>query len=199
MKPEVFTRFNATTHFPGLVSIEHGNVSNINELREFVNKFGPRDDRTYRVTILRESCVVNMDKKIKNIPFYHQNRYIDGHPIIATDTDAKIELILPQLMYPNDVAEYLIKKYGQKFDFKPENFDLKTPMFLDICEHSSIGLRNSRTGAPTHMKWHTVDCEPLSEKDIVVDKNLNQLWPEKTGKLPVGLVELFNRGTEKVH
>ena len=174
MKPEVFVRFEATMHIPSFGSIGY-DISNIDDLREFVGKFGPRDDSPRRVTVLRESCVVNMDKKCKDTSIFDKNEYIDGHPVIATETDAKFEFILPTLMYPNDVAEYLIKKYGQKFDFKPENFDQKTPMFFDICEHSSIGLRNSRTGAPTHMKWHDVDCNPLSKKDIVVDKTLNQI------------------------
>ena len=36
-------------------------------------------------------------------------------------------------------------------------------------------------------------------KDIVVDENMNQIWPEKTGKFPVGLTQLFNQSAEKVH
>ena len=49
------------------------------------------------------------------------------------------------------------------------------------------------------MKWHIVNCKPLSEENIVVDENLNQIWPAKTNKPPVGLVELLNKQTEKVY
>ena len=72
-------------------------------------------------------------------------------------------------------------------------------MTFSVNNQSAVGLRSCATGAPSIIKWETVSYRPLSDKDIVVDKNLNQLWPEKTGSLPVGLVELFNRGTEKVH
>ena len=33
----------------------------------------------------------------------------------------------------------------------------------------------------------------IRDKDIVVDENLNQIWPKNTGKLPVGLAELFSK------
>ena len=199
MNPAVFAKFDATMHFPDLISIGHDNILNIDELREIVNKFGPRDNRPWHVTVLRKNCVVDMDKKYNNISLYHKNRYIDGHPIIATETDAKIELFLPQLMYPNDVAEYLIKKYGQKFNFNPKKFDQKIPLFFDVFEHSSVGMCLSATSPAPRMKWQDVHCTPLSKKDVVTDKNLNQLWPENTGKLPVQLIELLDKNKEKVH
>lgn len=194
MKPEVFVRFKATMHIPSLGSIGY-DISNIDDLREFVGKFGPRDDSPRRVTVLRESCVVNMDKKCKDTSIFDKNKYIDGHPVIATETDAKFEFILPTLMYPNDVAEYLIKKYGSKFNFDLKKFDPTTPLFVNIFEHTSVGMRLSATSPAPRMKWHDVDCKPLSKKDVVVDKNLNQIWPENTGKLPNGLVKLFNTKT----
>lgn len=193
MKPEVFVRFDATTYFPGFGSIGHDNILTVDELREIVNNFGPRDNSLRRVTVLRKNCVVDMDKKRKDISIFDKNKYIDGHPIIARETDAKIELILPQLMYPNDVAEYLIKKYGQKFNFNPKKFDQNIPLFFNVFEHTSVGMRVSATSPAPRMKWHNVHCETLSKKDVVTDKNLNQLWPENTGKLPVGLVKLFNQ------
>lgn len=197
MKPKVFARFDATMYFPGFGSVGHDNILNIDELLEIVKEFGPRDNSPRRVTISRKNCVVNMDKKNNNISLRYKDRYIDGHPIIAIETDAKIELVLPTLMYPNDVVEYLIKKYGRRFNFKPENFDPKTPVFLDVSEHISVGTRISEFSMPSYKKWHTVNCKPLSEKDIVVDKNLNQLWPIATGKPPVGLLKLFNQGKRR--
>jgi len=194
MKPEVFTRFKVITTIPGFGSINYDNISNIDDLRKYV---GLRNvDTLYYITILRENCVVNMDKKSEKISPYHQHKYIDGHPIIATETDAKLKLFLPKLMYPNDVKQYLIKKYGCYDEFDTQ-IDPKTPVFFNVFEHTSIGLRLSATVPAPRMKWHDVHCEPLSKKDIVVDKNLNQLWPVNTGKMPMELTQLFAQKTEK--
>ena len=196
MKPDVFARFKASVQNPLLTLEEY--ISGINDLQKVIAVHKPNDIQ-YCVTVWRENCVVDMDKKYKNIPLYQQYDYIDGHPIIATDTDTKFEFIMPKILYPNDIKKYLLEHYGSTLNFKPDESTVNTPMTFSVHNARSIGLRSFATGAPSIIKWKTVSYRPLSDKDTVTDEHLNQIWPEKTGGLPVGLLELFNSGTEKVH
>ena len=199
MKPVVFVSFTVTIHTSLAIEHEFPNIS-IDDLQKYILEHGPKNfDMPYVVTIKCKNNVVDTDETCKKIPLLHQHDYIDSHPIITTKDDCKFDIIMPKLIYANDVKEHLIKTYGTLGKFDPKKFDPKTPVFLDVFEHTGVGLRNSKTGAPTHMKWYTVNCKPLSKEDIVVDKNLNQIWPVKTNKPPVGLVELLNKKTEKVY
>ncbi len=196
MKPEVFTRFKASIQNP-ILTLEYY-VSGIDNLQKIIAERKPNDVQ-YRVTVRRENCVVNMDKTSRKIPFYDKYQYIDGHPIIATEIDETFEFIMPKILYPNDIKKYLLEHYGSILNFKPDESMVNTPMTFSVHNESSVGLRSFATGAPSIIKWKTVSYRPLSDKDTVTDEHLNQIWPEKTGSLPVGLVELFNRGTEKAH
>ena len=95
-------------------------------------------------------------------------------------TDKYKILVGDKLIYPNDIDAFLKDQYKNTF-----NFDLKKtenkPVMLD--------------GIPGHtfVRWHY-----LGDTDIFVEREtLNQIWPEKTGKLPLGLATFFNK--EKVH
>ena len=196
MKPDVFARFKASVQNP-ILSLEYY-ISGVDDLQKIIAERKPNDVQ-YRVTVRCENCVVDMDKTFEKIPLRDQHKYIDGHPIIATETDETFEFIMPKILYPNDIKKYLLEHYGSTLNFKPDESMNNTPMTFSVHNQSAVGLRSFATGAPSIIKWKTVSYRSLSDKDIVVDENMNQIWPEKTGKLPVGLVGLFNRGTEKVH
>lgn len=196
MKPDVFARFKASIQNP-ILTLEYY-ISGIDNLQKIIAEKKPNDVQ-YRVTVRRENCVVNMDKTSRKIPFYDKYQYIDGHPIIATEIDETFEFIMPKILYSNDIKKYLLEHYGSTLNFKPDESTVNTPMTFSVHNQSAVGLRSCATGAPSIIKWKTVSYRPLSDKDTVTDEHLNQIWPEKTGSLPVGLVELFNRGTEKVH
>ncbi len=96
-------------------------------------------------------------------------------------TDKYKILVGDKLIYPNDIDAFLKDQYKKTF-----NFDLKKtenkPVMLD--------------GVPGHcfVRWHY-----LTDADTFVErKTLNQIWPIKTNKPPVGLVELFNKKIENV-
>ena len=199
MKPVVFVSFTVTIHTSLAIEHEFPNIS-IDDLQKYILEHGPKNfGMPYVVTVKCKNNVVDTDKTCEKIPLLRQHDYINNHPIISTEDDCKFDIIMPKLIYANDVKEHLIKTYGTLGKFDPKKFDPKTPVFLDVFEHTGTGLRNSKTGAPTHMKWYTVNCKPLSKKDVVVDERLNQIWPAKTNKPPVGLVELLNKQTEKVY
>jgi len=192
MTPKVFVRFKAAVRNPILTLKNY--ISDVADLQKVIAVNKPHNnDIQYCVTVWREDCVVDMDKKYKNISLYHQYDYIDGHPIIATDTDTKFEFIMPKILYPNDIRQYLWAQFGSTLNFKPDANLANTPLTFSVHNQSSVGLRSCVAGAPSIIEWKTVSYRPLSNKDTVVDTNLNQLWPENTGKLPIGLTQLFNQ------
>ena len=115
----------------------------------------------------------------------------DGFDFIVSD----------KLTYPKDVREILTKKYGNVLDFDYQRkWDEKQPVFLDgFIENTQYGLRDSRTGAPTQYTLCAVVCYPLTDKHIVMDSNLNQIWPIKTGTMPKALTQLLAKTKEEIH
>ena len=103
-----------------------------------------------------------------------------------------------KLVYPQDVKKYL-QANGATKSIRVDNADKikqDTPVlfrelvFYPMDTHSKI---------PQKKRNNSFEIRPLTEQDVVVDKNLNQIWPKNTGKAPVGLVELLAKQTEKVY
>ena len=94
-------------------------------------------------------------------------------------TDKYKILVGDRLIYPCDIDTFLKNQYSKTFNFNLAETENK-PVMLD--------------GVPGHcfVRWHY-----LTDADIFVErKTLNQILPFKTGKPPVGLVELFNKKIE---
>ena len=135
------------------------------------------------------------------------------HPV--TLGGEKINLIVADtLMYPKDVREILTKQYGTILDFdKIQKWDEIQPVYFGtVNKETKLGLRkntrlgmnsidlsDSAVGNPTRYNLYRVNCRYLNNKDIVVDEHLNQIWPEKTDKMLVSLVELLSKTKEIIH
>ena len=92
-----------------------------------------------------------------------------------------------------DIRSYLNKKYGSVFNFEPYENTENKPAVLDyVHENNCTGLRDSKTGQATHYTIHTVQWHYLNNQDIIVDKDLKQIWPRKTGKFPVAIQKFFH-------
>ena len=92
-----------------------------------------------------------------------------------------------------DIRAFLNNKYGTTFNFEPyENTEHK-PAILDyVHENNCTGLVDSKTGRPTHYTIYTVQWHYLNKQDIIVDKDLKQIWPHRTGKAPVAIQKFFH-------
>lgn len=111
-----------------------------------------------------------------------QKRSLNGHPIIDKNiTDNVAFFVGNKLAYPADVARFLIEQYGSALDFNATQKD--KPAVLDKIQTVMAPGKQTRSA-----QWHY-----LTENDVFVDRNMNQLWPENTETVPVGLVELFNQ------
>ena len=105
--------------------------------------------------------------------------------------------VATKLIYPHDVRELLMKKYNSVFNFNNISLDKNTPVKnFYVSEKNSVGLKNPDT-SDIYFNW--VICEQCGPTDVVVDKNLNQIWPKTTGTFPQTLLRLLSKTTEKVH
>lgn len=164
-------------------------VDNIDDVKKLVAE--SPIDLPHTAEVIRTVDIIDLDKHAKNSLF--KRNAIDGHPIVASLYGGKFSFVFPNILYSDDIKKYLIKKYGSVLNFAPEENLSNTPLLFNVFEDSSVGLRNSKTGMPTYHKWHVVSWSVVTNDHTIVDRNMNQLWPlnENVGKIPVGLVKLF--------
>ena len=175
----------------------HRKLDNINQLKDYIaGCCQANQKKIHKIEIIRDLCLINLDEGEKRFMDFNQDS-IDGHKVLSRIEDGKITLITPQYYYPKDVRKLLKKEYGSVLNFNPA--DEKKPGIYTVYEHTSRGLMNQKTFCPCINTWNDVSWKPLTTKDIVVDKNCNQIWPTATKQPPIGLIELLSKKTEKVY
>lgn len=138
------------------------------------------------------------DENIKNIDDLKQ--YNDekkaGQDII---TDSFTFIVADKLTYFDDLQKYLLEDAlsASCQDVVLKNFawfHMKQPIFFTgRYEWNGSFLPDA------HVKDRPLVCRPLTEKDIVLNTNLHQIFPKKTGRIPEQLVQLLNKTTEKIY
>lgn len=122
-------------------------------------------------------------------------------------------IVADKLLYPNDVRTMLMEKYGSLLNFDNcISTDVKPVLFSGVDKETKFGLRknmrsgmnsidlsDSAIGNPTKYNLYHVHCRYLDNKDIVMNKNMEQIWPAKTGVMPLELSQLLARKTEKIY
>ena len=148
---------------------------------------------TRTVQIIEPDLPKETSHGITSTSYVHPHAHVlkrEGFDFIVSD----------KLTYPHDVREFLTKRYGNVLNFDYERqWDENKPVFLnDVIENTQYGLRDSKTGAPTQYTLRNVVCYPLTDKHVVIDSNLNQIWPTKTGMMPKVLTELLSKNTTEI-
>lgn len=153
----------------------------------------------YTLNVTRAVQIVDTDLPNKNENDIISMSYVQPHPHILA-RDGFDFIVADKLIYPKDVRTILKNKYGNTIDFDTNRkWDEKQPVFLDgVIENTRYGLRDSNTGAPTQYTIRSVVCYPLTDKHIVINKNLSQIYPEKTGKIPTVLTELLSKNAIEI-
>lgn len=157
-------------------------INNIDDLKNYIYCQRLGDKVSYSLCVTRTVRIVA------------DNNY----PGQVIKTDDFTFVIADKLMYLGDLQAYVKKNAVgtecQDVNFKNfAQFGLDKPIFFTGHEYNGSFLPD----APVAKR--PLSCRPITAKDIVVDKNLNQIWPAKTNNPPVGLVELLNKQTEKVY
>ena len=177
---------------------ESKHFKTLSELQCAIEKF-----KADLFTLTVSRIVMIIDKDSKKEPDGIERTFIPNTPeykTVAFPPETITFSVTQKLMYPDDVRKLLVQKYNCVFDFdntrREENIPVRS---FHANEHSSIGLRDKQTGAPSNISWLTITCDQCRPTDIVIDKNLHQIWPETTGTFPQTLLRLLSKTTQKVH
>ena len=175
--------FNCEIPVLGGYAVRKESFKTIDELKALVKEFHKLETPS-KITVIRSVKVVGKNNK---------------HNVYSTVANEKIILfVCDKLMYPADARQILLKKYGTVFDFDTQGYEENTPLrSLSVIEHRSIGLRTTRGPSETH--WRSVYFEQAGPDHIIVNPNLQQMWPENTGHTPDILTEMLLRKKEIIH
>ena len=178
---------------------ETGSFNKIDDLRLAIKNGRDYFQMPYKLNVTRTVQIVEPDLPKENKHGITSVSYDQPHPHVLKREGFDF-IVFDKLTYPKDVREILTNKYGNVLDFDYQRkWDEKQPVFLDgFIENTQYGLRDSRTGAPTQYTLCTVVCYPLTDKHIVMDSNLNQIWPTKTGTMPKVLTELLSKNAIEI-
>ena len=107
-------------------------------------------------------------------------------------------IVADKLLYPNDVRKILKKQYGSTLDLDRQRLTEETPvLYSGVVQNHRVGLKD-KNGNPTTYTLKWVLCRNLHNTDIVLDRNLCQIWPDKTKEVPSELLEIFAKIKENV-
>lgn len=196
----VFT-YNIDDHHNGIG--EGTSFATIDEVKKILRMSRDYYQTPYHLNIGRSVQISDADalKHQASVPQQFFGNY-RGAPLQSVTVGSEgIDLIVTdKLIYPQDVRKMLTTKYGDVLDFDTnKKWNEKQPVYFSgVTSNTQYGLRDSKTGAPTSYTIHSVNCRELSDTDIVINTNMNQIWPIKTNKMPTLLTELLARTTQNI-
>lgn len=154
----------------------------VEELRNYVSL--QKEELMYSLDVNRSCFVSDEDLPTRKPEKYHSGQF----RFFVSD----------KLVYLQDVQRYL-QKNGVTKSLRVDNPDKikqDTPvLFRELVFYSM----DRYPEIPQKKRDNHFEIRPLTDQDIVVDRNLNQIWPKKTDAVPVGLVELLAKQTERVY
>ena len=116
-------------------------------------------------------------------------------------TDRFKFIVADKLPYMEDLQQYLLKNFSrgttpcQNVHFKNfAQFNTSRPIFFTgPYEYNSSFLPDQP------LEKRPLTARPLTDKDVVLDKKLNQIWPVATNKPPKELLALLAKTKEEIH
>ena len=171
-------------------------VSSVEDVKKYVHEQTPyKKDAPGLMVWDKNYLVLNFDKEIvtfdqdiiisdsKNIQTFNR------HPIVSSDFKRFHVYIMKKLQYANDIKKYLDDNYAGTIDFTHVATDMPIA-FGGWTFQKDYSMERKE---PITIQVKKSVYSYIRNKDIVVDRNLNQIWPIATGKMPTGLVELFGK------
>jgi hypothetical protein len=156
------------------------NVKNMDEFRKFITNFTNAaklgrldvDKATYGIHIKRNVIVYDAN----DLQTFESKTFSDSEITVILSTTDK-------LFYVADI-EPLLKQKIVDFEMDKPKFITPKPIYLSSVEGNNVKFRP--------LKNHAV------AKDIIIDTNLNQIYPIATNEPPLVLTEMFSKTTEKI-
>lgn len=148
-------------------------VSNLDEIKKAINDFS------------KLSKVYSMQITIANEKYNIRT----GFPIHTISKTSAEFLIADKITTPREISKEKPNVELTPIILLPEDLDAPSIKTYSTT-HDNVTL-NKWSGKRTFTTKETQGWKKLNSNDIVVDSNLNQIFPEKTSKLPDALVELL--------
>ena len=165
------------------------------ELKDAIGKI-EFSDIPLTVRVNRKVTITDTDSPI---PYCSTRNLVHKYEFTSVKFDDKPLkfIIADKLAYPHDVGVLLKEKYGTTLDLRSKKLNKDMPvLYSGVNEDHHFGLKDSM-GRQTIQVLRSVKCRNLTEKDIVLDKNLCQIWPTKSKK-PFLALERFLRKTKEI-
>ena len=110
-------------------------------------------------------------------------------------TDEINFVVVNNVLYAPKLREALSKVYGNTLNFEPISDTL--PVIFYGVQSFEKPVFSGDKGKPVKLvKEFEVNYRHVTKDEYIVDENLNQLWPEKTGKVPPVLTQLLLKTNE---
>ncbi|MBP5707768.1 MAG: hypothetical protein J6W79_02105 [Alphaproteobacteria bacterium] len=191
---EVIFNYRLTT---GNLFSTTGDFSCIQELKKAIGEKASFET-PISVRIVRTVKIMDTDSPIR----FDRNPLCfskDKYTTVKFDGEHFDFIVADKLVYPYDVRVLLREKYGTILDLESKKLNNDIPvLYSGVTEHSQYGLKDEQ-GRPTIQTLRYVNCRNLTDKDIVVDRNLCQIWPTKSKKPLLALEKFLHRTKENVH
>ena len=184
------------------IGTHSGKLSTIAELKDVISK--TFHDQMMRVVVERVVQIIDTDDVVypDGISRFHilKNKQSQQYKTVVVGQEQFKFYVVDKIMYPRDVRKILNIKYGGTLGFDAKKLNEEQPICdFHVSERTQYGLRNPKTGAPTEYTLRSVHCCTADEGTIFVDRDLNQIWPIKTGQAPKALTDLLAKNKEKVY
>ncbi len=168
-----------------------------------VSQKGPLQDVNLLSDIVRNSLNADSFELVltRTVRITKHTQIPNQKPIIIDiDSTDLCVIVADKLTYPNDVRDLLVQRYNNTFNFDKLNLPENKPVYFSgVREIEELGEINPNTGDRTTYTRRYIECRPLTDKDIIVNKDLNQIWPVATNKPPQQLLKLLKKRTELIH
>lgn len=177
---EFYDRYSLNGHYAGGLE-SYGVVHNEAEFRKMlanlVNAANKSLNRvTYKINLARKVLIADT----LDFQKHHNEGFEDKPMSVILSTTGKLLRI-------KDI-EPLFKPKFPDFHFdNVEKLAPDMPIYLEYFDGHNV-------------RYKVLSTDSLELKDIhVIDQNLNELWPNATGKPSAPIVEYLSKTTEKVH
>lgn len=124
---------------------------------------------------------------------------LDKYRTVKFDGEHLEFIVADKLTFPDEVRNLLKQEYGGVLDLESKKLNDRVPvLYSGVTEHRQYGLKDDQ-GRPTIQTLRYVNCRNLTDKDIVLDKNLCPVWPIKSKKPSLALERFLHKTKEIVH
>ena len=122
---------------------------------------------------------------------------LDKYRTVKFDGEHLEFIVADKLIYPYEVRNLLKQEYGGVLDLESKKLNDRVPvLYSGVTEHSQYGLKDDQ-GRPTIQRFRYVKCRNLTDRDIVLNKQFQQIWPLHTTS--AALQHFLSRTIETVH